>query len=148
MGTASKQAFFVTLLLMSGASGARAGSPADLDRLQGEWTMVSGRVDGVESVVRSPDGMRCSVHGDKVAFLHEGKVVEEVTIKLDPAKTPKVIDAALVTKQVAPGIYRLDEGSFTLCYTRPGHVRPSDFTAKAGTGHKLSVWKRPAKAKG
>ena len=92
--------------------------------------------------------MRCSVHGDKVAFLREGKVVEEVTIKLDPAKAPKTIDATLVTKQVAPGIYQLEEGTFTLCYTRPGQVRPSDFAAKAGTGHKLSVWKRPAKAKG
>jgi len=83
-----------------------------------------------------------------VAFLHEGKVVEEVTIKLDPARTPKVIDATLGTKQVAPGIYRLDDGMFTLCYTRPGQVRPSDFTAEAGTGHKLSVWKRPSQAKG
>jgi uncharacterized protein (TIGR03067 family) len=142
---ATKQALLLSVMLLSGADRSFAAAPKDLDRLQGEWTMVSGRVDGVDSVVKSPEGMRCAVRGDKVSFLHDGKVVEEVTIKLDPAKTPKAIDATLASKQVAPGIYRLDEGAFTLCYTAPGKVRPSDFDAKAGTGHKLSVWKRPEK---
>jgi uncharacterized protein (TIGR03067 family) len=145
----SKQAILVSLLLLGGAGSSEAAPPKDLDRLQGEWTMVSGRVDGVESVVNPPNGMRCTVRGDKVSFLHDGQVVEAVTIKLDSAKTPKALDATLESKQVAPGIYRLEEGMFTLCYTLPGKVRPGDFAAKAGTGHKLSVWKRPpAKAKG
>ncbi|HXY32732.1 MAG TPA: TIGR03067 domain-containing protein [Planctomycetaceae bacterium] len=143
----SKPALLLSLMLLAGTEGSQAAPPKDLDRLQGDWTMVSGRVDGVDSVVK-PDGMRCAVRGEKVSFLHDGKVVEQVTIKLDPAKTPKAIDATLATKQVAPGIYRLNEGTFTLCYTAPGKERPSDFAAKAGTGHKLSVWKRPAKPKG
>jgi uncharacterized protein (TIGR03067 family) len=89
----SKHALLLTLLLLSPADRSNAAPPKDLDRLQGEWTMVSGRDDGVESVVDSPNGMRCTVRGDKVSFLHDGKVIEEVTIKLEPAKTPKVIDA-------------------------------------------------------
>jgi uncharacterized protein (TIGR03067 family) len=141
----SKHALLLTLMLLSPGDKSPAAAPKDLDRLQGEWMMVSGRVDGVESAVTPPDGMRCTVRGDKVSFLHDGKVVEEATVKLDPAKTPKAVDATLENKQVAPGIYRLEEGTFTLCYTAPGKGRPSDFAAKAGTGHKLSVWKRPGK---
>ena len=145
----SKNALLLTLLLLSPADNSQAAPPKDLDRLQGEWTMVSGRVDGVDSVVKPPDGMRCTVKGEKVSFLHDGKVVEEVTIKLDPGKMPKAIDATLDSQHVAPGIYRLGEETFTLCYTLPGKSRPSDFAAKTGTGHNLSVWKRPpAKSKG
>ncbi len=148
----SKQATLLTLMLMSAAGSSQAAAPADIDRLQGEWMMVSGRVDGVETPVKSPTAMRCTVQGDKVSFLHdskvaEGKVVERMTIKLDPAKTPKVIDATLESKEIAPGIYRLDEKNFTLCSARPGADRPSDFAAKAGSEHKLSIWTRPAKPK-
>jgi uncharacterized protein (TIGR03067 family) len=144
----SKHALLLTRLLLSPADRSNTAPPKELGRLQGEWTMVSGRDDGVESVVDSPNGMRCTVRGDKVSFLHDGKVVEEVTIKLEPAKTPKEIDATLASKQVAPGIYRLEGETFTLCYTHPGSGRPGDFAAKAGSGHKLSVWKRPTKQKG
>jgi uncharacterized protein (TIGR03067 family) len=94
--------------------------------------MVSNREDGVESVVDSPNGMRCTVRGDKVSFLHDGKVVKEVTIKLEPAKTPKVIDATLTSKQVAPGIYRLEGEMFTLCYAHPGSRRPGDLPPRRG----------------
>ena len=143
----SKPALLLSLMLLSGADGLSAAPPKDIDRLQGEWTMVSGRVNGVESVVRSPDGMRCVVRGGDVRFLHDGKVVEQVTIKLDSSKMPKAIDATLESKDVAPGIYSLESGTFTLCYTGPGQERPRDFEARAGSGHKLSVWKRPAKGK-
>jgi len=41
----------------------------------------------------------------------------------------------------------LEAETFTLCYTAPGKPRPTDFNAKAGSGHKLSVWKRRMKSK-
>ena len=117
----------------------------DLDRLQGDWQMVSGRQDGLDTTEEAAKSMRCTVLGDKVSFLRDGKVVEEVTIKLDPSKHPKVLDATVAKLQVAPGIYKLDDGTFTLCYARPGTGRPTDFRAKEGSGHSLSVWKRVKK---
>ena len=69
----SKHALLLTLMLLSSGDKSPAAAPKDLDRLQGEWMMVSGRVDGVESAVTPPDGMRCTVRGDKVSFLHDGK---------------------------------------------------------------------------
>jgi uncharacterized protein (TIGR03067 family) len=144
----SKQALLLSVLLFSSGESLQAAAPKDLDGLQGEWTMVSGRVDGVETPVSPGRAMRCTVRGEKVSFLRGDQVVEKVTIKLDSDKSPRAIDATLESKQVAPGIYRLEGETFTLCYTAPGKHRPSDFAAKAGSGHKLSVWRRPTKRKG
>jgi uncharacterized protein (TIGR03067 family) len=142
----SKGPILLALVLLTAPDTPKPALPTELDRLQGEWIMVSGRVDGVDTPDAPRNGMCCTVRGEKVCFLHDGKVVEEVTIKLDPTTMPKAIDATLATKQVAPGIYRLQEDTFTLCYTHPGSRRPTDFSARAGTGHKLSVWKRPKRA--
>jgi uncharacterized protein (TIGR03067 family) len=134
------------LTLVTGADGPQGAAQKDLDRLQGEWIMVAGRRDGVDTIVDPDKPLRCIVKGDKVSFQREGKVVEEVTIKLDPSKTPALIDSTLAgNKQVAPGIYRLEGDRFTLCYTHPGMDRPNDFSAKSGSGHTLSDWKRDKK---
>jgi uncharacterized protein (TIGR03067 family) len=139
-------AALTVLTLLTGADGPQGAAQKDLDRLQGEWLMVSGRRDGVDSIVDPDKPLRSIVKGEKVSFQRQGKVVEEVTIKLDPSKTPAAIDSTLaVNKQVAPGIYRLEGDKFTLCYGHPGMDRPSDFSAKSGSGHALSVWKRDKK---
>jgi uncharacterized protein (TIGR03067 family) len=115
----------------------------DLARLQGDWKMVSGRRDGVDSSIDQQQVLRCTVRGDKASFARDGKVVAEVTIRLDPSTSPTEIDSTLVaTKQLAYGIYRLSGDSFTLCYGRPGASRPHDFSAGKGTGHSLSIWQR------
>jgi uncharacterized protein (TIGR03067 family) len=114
----------------------------ELDRLNGEWQMVSGRQNGIDTIEETVKSMRCIVQGSHVSFLREGKVVEEVTIKLDSSKHPKVLDALVAKDKVAAGIYKLEDDIFTLCYAQPGTNRPTDFKAKEGSGHSLSVWKR------
>jgi uncharacterized protein (TIGR03067 family) len=66
-------------------------------------------------------------------------------IKVDPTKHPKVLDASVAKDKVAAGIYELEDDVFTLCYAQPGRDRPTDFKAKEGSGHSLSVWKRVKK---
>jgi uncharacterized protein (TIGR03067 family) len=89
--------------------------------------------------------LRCVVKGAHVSFLRDDKIVEEVTIKLDASKDPKVVDSTLAKDRVAAGIYELDGDRFTLCYAKPGKDRPVDFKAKEDSGHSLSVWKRVRK---
>jgi uncharacterized protein (TIGR03067 family) len=139
----------VRIVLLAAAMGValnaddpKAAGQRDLDRLQGDWKMVSGCQDGVETPAAAASVMRCQVEGNKVTFLREGKPVEQVTVALDPSKKPKQIDATLENKNLAPGIYQLQGDNFSLYYSHPGNDRPTDFTAKAGTDRSLSVWKR------
>jgi uncharacterized protein (TIGR03067 family) len=37
------------------------------------------------------------------------------------------------------GVYELDGDEFRICYAPPGKERPKDFSAKAGTGHRLEA---------
>jgi len=117
----------------------------ELDRLSGEWQMVSGRQNGVDTIEEAVKSMRCIVQGSHVSFLREGKVVEEATIKLDSSKHPKALDALVEKDKVTAGIYKLEDDIFTLCYAQPGRDRPTDFKAKEGSSHSLSVWKRMKK---
>lgn len=131
-------------LLAVADNGNDAGNP-ELDRLQGEWKMLSGQQDGVETTKEAATLMHCTVRGARVSFKREGKIVEEVTIKLDASKNPKALDADLGNGRVALGIYRLEEDIFTLCYVHPGKSRPVDFAAREGSGASLSVWRRVKK---
>jgi uncharacterized protein (TIGR03067 family) len=133
------------LSLCATADDPKDAGQKDLNRLQGDWAMVSGRQDGIDTIADAVTSLRCTVRGTDVKFLRDGKVVEQVTIKLDPSKKPKVIDATLAKDKVAPGIYMLDDALFTLCYAHPGKNRPIDFKAKEGSGHSLSVWKKVKK---
>jgi uncharacterized protein (TIGR03067 family) len=63
---------------------------------------------------------------------------------LNPAKTPKTIDATQTfggpkgTKYA--GIYDLKDDTLRICFGEKG--RPKDFTAKKGSGRSSDVWKR------
>jgi uncharacterized protein (TIGR03067 family) len=117
----------------------------ELDQLQGEWQMISGRQDGVDTPREAAKVMRCTVVGTQVTFLRDGNAVEQVCIALDPSQKPKALDATLHQGQVARGIYKLDNDVLTLCYVHLGKERPTEFSAKAGSGALLSVWKRAKK---
>jgi uncharacterized protein (TIGR03067 family) len=108
----------------------------DLERLQGEWTMVSGRQDGVDATVDPEHPLHCTVQGDKVPFKRDGKIVEEVAIKLNPSKNPTQIDSTLVSKQIAPGIYRLEGTNSHSATLIPAAIgRPTSWRRRARDIH-------------
>jgi uncharacterized protein (TIGR03067 family) len=112
----------------------------DLSRLQGEWIAVSGRRDGKELDAKA---LSSTIKGDEVIIRRAGQIVEKVKIKLVPTSKRKAIDITIDEKTpLVQGIYELDGVTFRLCYARPGKARPTDFIAKEGSGHSLSVWKR------
>jgi len=122
----------------------------ELQALKGTWRPVSREVDGVKTseeelkdvIIRRDEAGMFSVRlGDQVII--------EGTIKIDPAKKPKTVDTTYSTGEnkgkVAKGIYEIDGDTYRLCFAQPGSERPKEFSAKAGSGNTLIVYKREKK---
>jgi uncharacterized protein (TIGR03067 family) len=118
----------------------------DSAQLQGEWSMVSGTVDGQPMPDEMLKEMKRVCKGDEVTVSFGGQIMIKAKITIDPSKKPKTIDYEVVDgpnkgkKQL--GIYELDGDTFKSCFAAPGADRPMDYTSKAGEKRTSSVWKR------
>jgi uncharacterized protein (TIGR03067 family) len=122
----------------------------DLRAFKGTWRLSSKEVDGkkfgkeeIKDVIGTSDG------SGKFSVRRGDKVVGEGTIKLDPTKRPKTIDVTYTEGErkgkTALGIYDIESDTFRVCVARPGDERPAEFSAKAGSGRTLIVYKRAKK---
>jgi uncharacterized protein (TIGR03067 family) len=138
----------VVLLAVVGA-GVAQDAKKEMAQLEGEWTMVSGERDG-QSV---PDEMRKTakriVKDAETTVEIGGQLFMKAKFAIDPAKKPKTIDYTVIGgandgKKVL-GIYEVDGDTVKFCFALPDKDRPTEFTAKEGSGWTLSVWKRAKK---
>jgi len=122
----------------------------DLQAFKGTWRLNSKEENGkkfseeeIKDVIMTNDGSgRGSVRrGDKL--------LAEATVKLDPTTKPKTIDVTFTEGErkgkTVLGIYEIESDAFRVCVARPGDERPAEFSAKAGSGHILIVYKRDKK---
>jgi len=123
----------------------RKGNTAELARIQGTWTMVSGQRDGQPMPRSYLAGARRIAQGDETTVLINGAAFLNARMSVDPSKKPKTIDYLLTSgankNNTQLGIYELSGDRLTLCFAQPNQERPADFTAPAGSGRTLSVWK-------
>jgi|SRR6516164_11852824 uncharacterized protein (TIGR03067 family) len=125
------------------ANEAKDADKKELELLQGDWQLVSAMRDGKAMPEAMVKATKCTVKGDKFTIFRDGKAVEAGTLKPDTSRKPKQIDIKLSDSDaIALGIYELDKDDFNICYAPPGKDRPTEFAAKEGAGHSLSVWKR------
>jgi uncharacterized protein (TIGR03067 family) len=121
------------------------GNTAELAKLQGTWAMVSAERDGQPMPRSSITGARRIAKGDETTVLINGAVFLSARMSVDPSRKPKAIDYLITSGtnrgKTQLGIYELDGGRLTLCFAKPNKDRPRDFSADAGSGHTLSVWK-------
>jgi uncharacterized protein (TIGR03067 family) len=127
---------------------AAPGAKEELDRLQGEWTMVSLEQRGEKAGDEAVRGFKLTIKGDRwTVTSSEGKrQPTQMTITIDPSRDPKTIDLTARVRNreiVFPGIYKLVGDTLTLRRaTETGDVeRPREFTTTAEEGM-LAVWKR------
>jgi uncharacterized protein (TIGR03067 family) len=142
----------VLVLALSVLAGAEASkedeSKKDLETIQGHWAQLSMVVDGAKVPDDEAQALFRSMKDDKYTIYQFKKVIGKGTFKVDASRKPKTIDATTTAggrSLTLLGIYELDGDTLKLCFAPPGKPRPSDFTSKKGSEHRLSVWEREKK---
>lgn len=138
--------------LLLGAEQPSAEAKKELQKFEGTWTMVSLELNGRPAPDEAVKAIRATIKGDKVT-IHEGEKTNQATISVDSGKNPKWLDAVGKEhgKEVRTiGIYKFNGDQLTICYTKAGSKRPTEFSSKGGTQTDpivLAVYKRKAKPK-
>jgi uncharacterized protein (TIGR03067 family) len=126
------------------------GVAKDLQAFKGTWRMISKEVDGKKFGEEEIKDVIATFDGSGKASVRRGdKVIGEGTAKLDPTTKPKTVEVTFTEGEhkgkTIPGIYEIEGGAFRVCVARPGDERPTEFSAKAGSGHTLVVYQREKK---
>jgi uncharacterized protein (TIGR03067 family) len=115
--------------------------------VQGSWRVVAVTHDGKDENVDDYRGMRI-VYADGRSHVETeggGGAFAHMTYRLDPMK--KWLDLAEVDEQKEQGrtylgIYKLDGDRFIFCIGMDGKKRPTELSAKAGSGYRLVTMRR------
>ena len=114
----------------------------DLDRLQGNWNIVSLEMDGQSM---SGGGARIVVQGNRFTSIAMGATYEG-TVEVDESAAPKRFDLHFdqgpEKGNRSLGIYELDGDTWKICLTTRGSERPKKFAAPPGTGIALEILQR------
>jgi uncharacterized protein (TIGR03067 family) len=116
----------------------------ELKNLSGSYVMVSGEAGAEKLPQERIKEAKMTIEGEKYTASFGGDAVTG-TLKVDPTKTPKEIDATDSEGKTILGIYKFDKDQFTVCFASPDKGRPKEFSIKAGTGEFIHVWKKKAK---
>ena len=123
----------------------------ELDKLQGDWVMVSFESKPEE---RRPPGdieeKKLAIKGERWIAIFQDNVSNS-TVRIDPSKEPKALDRLI---EAGPNrtrkrlcIYKLEGDTLTICSERgsDGVRRPKEFTIDQDGGAVLFVYKRATK---
>jgi uncharacterized protein (TIGR03067 family) len=113
----------------------------ELKKLSGTYVMVSGESKAEKLSEERIKEAKLVMDGDKYSANFGGDTVKG-TLKIDPTKAPKEIDATDGEGQTMLGIYKFEKGQFTVCFAPLGKERPKEFSIKVGTGDFIHVWKK------
>jgi uncharacterized protein (TIGR03067 family) len=127
----------------------------DLEKMKGDWTIVSTETNGKKLTAENFKEFSRKVTGESYSVTIESEegiqTIGIKIIKLDPSKSPKTIDVEMTEGpakgKTFHGIYKFEDDTQTICLAAPDKDRPAKFDSKEGT---VTVWKRsksPAKEK-
>src|SRR5262245_55020919 len=120
----------------------------ELEKLQGAWQLVSAEADGKKAPQEQIKNVRVVIRGEKhTVFFGDKVVAREIAFQIDITKKPKAVDDLLPTGQRILGIYELQGDTLRSCVAPAGKERPTRFSAEAGSGHTLRVFRRVSDAK-
>ena len=123
----------------------------DLQKLQGTWLTVSlvseGKTVVDEKLPPKPGPVTKLIYeGNKWIVKVGDKTVATGTVKIDSTKTPKEIDildeSGAINDKSKLAIYELEGDTYKYCIAPAGKPRPTEFSAKEGSGNALIVSRR------
>jgi uncharacterized protein (TIGR03067 family) len=121
---------------------APASGPAT--ELEGEWSMLSGVMDGNAMDASLVQWVKRVTQGNRTVVLAGPQTMLKVAFTIDASQSPAWIDyvnlAGSHKGKSQQGIYKLEGDVLTVCTAAPGCARPRDF--EPGAGRSLTVWKR------
>jgi len=139
---------FAAGLLVAVTQPAQDAVKTELDKLQGDWTMVSQEIRGQKTPEETAKQNKLTVKGDQWTRSTAKGNVETVTFKIDPSKDPKTMDMTYVGPAGKEshwlGIYKLEGDTLTMCRVAGFKERPKEFKTTPDAGF-LLVWKRAGK---
>jgi uncharacterized protein (TIGR03067 family) len=122
----------------------------DLAKLQGKWKLVEMDHDG--TVRKFDDGYVIVIEKEfELWYDAEGKLALKHSLKLDPSKSPKEMDATTVYNRLFPNdkgttyraICRLESDELKIALPiSPPRERPTEFTTKKGSRFTVDTLKR------
>lgn len=132
-------------LLLGADEGPEDKAKKELDALQGTWNGVSAEEQGQAVPKADAEAMQLVIKGDKYTLKIQGNEIEQGTLKVDPAKTPKVIDIKITSGEDKGkeqlGFYEVEKDTLKLNVSKPGKARPKEFGAKGEAS--MFVFKKP-----
>jgi len=116
-------------------------------KYDGTWRVTSLEINGNKSSEEDVKKITVINKGDGTWILQvDGGKITEGTSEIDPTKNPRTIDFMETEGENKGkpilGIYELGDDTRKLCYGGLGKERPTDFSAPAGSGRTLVVFKR------
>jgi uncharacterized protein (TIGR03067 family) len=114
----------------------------DLQKLQGNWTVISIEVNGNKIPEDKIGDPKAVFKGDQYS-IHDFRL----TITIDPTKKPKTINMDGKDGNGKPltmiGIYEVEGDTLKICFAKPGEKeRPSTFETKPKSGQSLIRYNR------
>ena len=119
----------------------------ELAKFQGAWQLVSAETDGKKTPEDVVAKIRVVISGKTHTVRFGDEVLaHDVGFEVDPTASPRsttdtINDGPDKGKEIR-GIYRLEGDTLTSCVGPVGGPRPVEFTAKAGSGQTLRVFRR------
>jgi uncharacterized protein (TIGR03067 family) len=118
----------------------------DLKLFEGTWKIVSMELEGMKLPEDQYKDAKLVCKGSDFTYTDIGGTEYKGTFKIDPSKKPKTLDVTFTDGpnkgEVLVAIYEIDETTYKLCAKPMSKDRPTEFSAKQGSGCVLEILKK------